>query len=122
MSLKPGLLLHTSAGVRVCLSRLAVVVTDKLQNVLDGRELRRGGGGGLTGEEVHGRHLLNHRRTRHGFCPLLRSFLADLSGEAGDDVGRRSRGSSHENLLTGGTAVSSLIIIIYHVLLTLGYF
>ena len=97
MSLKPGLLLHTSAGVRVCLSRLAVVVTDKLQNVLDGRELRRGGGGGLPGQESQGGHLAVGLITRHGFLTLV-----DLSGEAGDDVGGRAGGSSHENLLTGG--------------------
>ena len=87
----------TSARIRVRLSRPAAAVMDELQDVLDGRELRRGGGGGLHGQESQGGHLAVGLITRHGFLTLV-----DLSGEAGDDVGGRAGGSSHENLLTGG--------------------
>ena len=37
----------TSARIRVRLSRPAAAVMDELQDVLDGGELRPGGGGGL---------------------------------------------------------------------------
>ena len=49
----------------------------------------------------------------HGFGLLLWSLLAgDLSGEAGDGVGGRTGGSSHENLLTGGRTVSRETIMV----------
>ena len=80
---------------------------DELQDVLDGRELRPGGGGGLPGEESQGGHLAVGLLTRHGSCLLLLSLLTDLSGETGDDVGGRTGGSSQEHFLTGGKVLVS---------------
>ena len=81
---------------------------DELQDVLDGGELRPGGGGGLPGEESQGGHLAVGLLTRHGSCLLLLlSLLTDLSGEAGDDVGGRTGGSSQEHFLTGGKVLVS---------------
>ena len=92
----------TSARIRVRLSRPAAAVMDELQDVLDGGELRPGGGGGLPGEESEGGHLAVGLLTRHGSGLLRQSLLTDLSGEAGDDVGGRAGGSSQEHFLTGG--------------------
>lgn len=95
---------HTSARIGVCLSGPAAAVIDELQDVPDGRELWRvGGGGGLPGQESQGGHLAVRQITRHGFLSLLQSLLVDLSGETGDDVGGRAGCCSHENLLTAGT-------------------